>query len=67
MDCCYDHRNVKFLLTGSSSYYLDSLAGRKIIFEIYPLDFAEFLVFKQIRREVAEWFAQKALQLSSVS
>ncbi|MEI7578524.1 MAG: ATP-binding protein [bacterium] len=44
---------VKFILSGSSSYYLknlfsESLAGRKIIFELYPLTFSEFLVFKDI-------------------
>jgi uncharacterized protein len=47
----YDHYQVKFFLTGSSSYYLknlfpESLAGRKIVFELYPLDFEEFLTFK---------------------
>lgn len=47
----YDHYNVKFYLTGSSSYYLknlfpESLSGRKIIFELFPLDFEEFLTFK---------------------
>ena len=61
----YDHWDVKFILTGSSSYYLrnlfpESLAGRKIIFEMFPLNFTEFLVFKQIQREVKESFAQKA-------
>jgi len=47
-----DHYNVKIFLTGSVSYYLknlfpESLAGRKIIFELFPLDFEEFLVFKE--------------------
>ncbi|MFH1759194.1 MAG: ATP-binding protein [Patescibacteria group bacterium] len=47
-----DHYQVKFILTGSASYYLknlfpESLAGRKIIFELYPLDFEEFLIFKK--------------------
>ncbi|OGF22955.1 hypothetical protein A2Y83_05020, partial [Candidatus Falkowbacteria bacterium RBG_13_39_14] len=47
-----DHYKVKFFLTGSASYYLknlfpESLAGRKIIFELYPLDFEEFLIFKK--------------------
>jgi len=46
-----DHYKIKFFLTGSASYYLknlfpESLAGRKIIFELYPLDFEEFLIFK---------------------
>ncbi|MFH1252932.1 MAG: ATP-binding protein [Candidatus Uhrbacteria bacterium] len=49
----YDHYNIKFLVTGSSSYYLknlftQSLAGRKIVFELFPLDFGEFLIFKEI-------------------
>jgi len=47
----YDNYDIKFFLTGSSSYYLknlfsESLAGRKFIFELYPLDFEEFLIFK---------------------
>jgi len=46
-----DHYQVKFFLTGSASFYLknlftESLSGRKYIFEIFPLTFAEFLVFK---------------------
>ena len=37
----YDHYKVKFILTGSSSFYLknlfpESLWGRKIIFELFP-------------------------------
>jgi predicted AAA+ superfamily ATPase len=48
-----DHYQVKFFLTGSASYYLknlftESLAGRKFIFELFPLSFREFLVFKEI-------------------
>ena len=48
----YDHFDVKFLITGSSSFYIkgrfsESLAGRKRIFEMYPLDFVEFLRFKE--------------------
>jgi len=46
------HR-IKFILTGSSSYYLknffsESLAGRKIVFELFPLTFGEFLAFKGV-------------------
>jgi len=49
----YDHYNIKFFVTGSSSYYLknlftQSLAGRKIVFELFPLDFGEFLIFKEV-------------------
>ena len=50
----YDHYDIKFIVTGSSSYYIknkfqESMAGRKKIFEIYPLDFGEYLTFKKIR------------------
>ena len=46
-----DHYNVKCFLTGSASFYLknlfsESLAGRKYVFELFPLTFAEFLTFK---------------------
>ena len=49
----HDNFPVKFLVTGSSSYYLknritESLAGRKRIFGIFPLDFLEFLTFKDV-------------------
>ncbi|OIO01159.1 hypothetical protein COY52_09810 [Candidatus Desantisbacteria bacterium CG_4_10_14_0_8_um_filter_48_22] len=49
----HDHYpNIKLLVSGSSSFdikkkFSDSLTGRKIVFEIYPLSFAEFLKFKQ--------------------
>lgn len=48
-----DHYQIKFILTGSSSFYLkhyfsESLAGRKIVFEIFPLGFGEFLAFKGV-------------------
>ncbi len=47
-----DHYQAKFFLTGSASFYLknlfsESLAGRKFIFELFPLTFKEFLIFKQ--------------------
>ncbi len=46
-----DTYGIKFILSGSSSYYLknqftESLAGRKYIFELYPLSFSEFLQAK---------------------
>ncbi|MDP4011768.1 MAG: ATP-binding protein [Candidatus Roizmanbacteria bacterium] len=49
----YDHYDVKFFVTGSSSYYLknlfpESLAGRKFEFELFPLSFEEFLLFKGV-------------------
>ncbi len=49
----FDHYapSLKVIATGSSAFYIDqkftdSLAGRKIIFELYSLDFEEFLLFK---------------------
>lgn len=49
-----DHYPIKFFLTGSASFYLknlftESLAGRKIIYELFPLDFEEFLLLKNER------------------
>lgn len=49
----YDEYGTKFIVTGSSSFYIknhfsESLAGRKRIFEMSPLDFEEFLQFKEI-------------------
>jgi predicted AAA+ superfamily ATPase len=60
----YDTYQVKFIVTGSSSYYLkntfsESLAGRKRIFEMYPLSFKEFLKFKQVWTESYEKYAWK--------
>lgn len=54
-----DHYNVKFFVTGSASYYLknlftESLAGRKVIFELFPLTFREFLVFKETSFQIPD-------------
>lgn len=54
-----DHYQVKFFLTGSSSFYTknlfpESLAGRKLEFELHPLDFGEFLYFKDLVPEIPE-------------
>lgn len=61
----YDHFDVKFFLTGSSSFYLknlfpESLSGRKIVFELFPLDFEEFLIFKNVNRQFQGTFAEKS-------
>jgi len=68
----YDHWDVKFFLTGSSSYYLrnlfpESLAGRKIVFEMFPLTFTEFLVFKGIKKDTPTTFAKKAEDKNKIS
>ena len=60
----YDAFNVKFLVTGSSSYYLknlftESLAGRKKIFELFPLDFGEYLDFQGVARRKNENWKKK--------
>lgn len=54
-----DHYQIKFFLTGSSSFYLknlfsESLAGRKIIYELFPLDFEEFLQLKNSQLIIPE-------------
>src|SRR4030043_2085983 len=54
-----DHHKAKFFVTGSASYYLknlftESLAGRKAIFELFPLTFTEFLAFKQSHFKIPE-------------
>lgn len=54
-----DHYRVKFFLTGSASFYLknlftESLEGRKYIFELFPLTFSEFLVFKDTKFSIPD-------------
>jgi predicted AAA+ superfamily ATPase len=49
----HDHlANVKLVVSGSSSFdikkkFKDSLAGRTVNFEIFPLSFSEFLLFRE--------------------
>ncbi len=61
----YDHYDIKLFVSGSSSFYLknlfpQSLAGRKIVFELFPLTFNEFLIFKGFAIEIADDFQRKA-------
>lgn len=68
----YDHYKMKFFLTGSSSFYLknlfpESLAGRKTIYELGPLDFEEFLVFKQIQKPVINNFLGKSRKKNEIA
>ncbi|WP_307533176.1 ATP-binding protein [Pedobacter sp. W3I1] len=51
---------LKIIATGSSAFYIDksfkdSLAGRKKVFEFFPLAFDEFLHFKGEDNLIAEW------------
>lgn len=60
----YDTYDIKFIVTGSSSFYLknlfsESLAGRKKVFELFPLDFGEFLTFKGVRFEAEDFVGRK--------
>lgn len=48
-----DHYRVKFIVTGSSSYYLknlfpESLSGRKFLYHLQPMSFQEYLYFHDI-------------------
>ncbi len=54
----FDRYKIKFFLTSSSSFYLkniftESLAGRKYIFELYPLSFKEFLKFRDPKMDLS--------------
>jgi predicted AAA+ superfamily ATPase len=54
-----DHYQIKFFMTGSASFYLkhlfsESLAGRKYIFELFPLNFREYLIFKNVSFKIPE-------------
>jgi len=55
----YDTYNIKFIVTGSSSFYIknyftESLAGRKRVFEMVTLSFDEFLRFKGSEYRLSE-------------
>lgn len=55
-----DHyKNVHLIVSGSSTFnikskFTDSLAGRYVAFEIFPLSFEEFLRFKELPYKLAE-------------
>lgn len=56
----YDHYKFKFFLTGSSSYYIknlfsQSMAGRKILYEMFPLNFVEFLTFQGVNYQLPKF------------
>jgi uncharacterized protein len=50
---------IKIIATGSSAFYIDknfndSLAGRKRLYELYTLDFEEFITFKRADKSILE-------------
>ena len=55
-----DHyKGIKLIVSGSSTFeirkkFKESLAGRTVNFELYPLDFEEFLIFKNKNYSLAE-------------
>jgi len=58
------HRYLKIIVSGSSSFeikskFKDSLVGRTVNFEIYPLSFQEFLTFNEISFAPADHFTEK--------
>lgn len=61
-----DHRDAKFFLTGSASFYIkntftQSLAGRKVVFELFPFDFSEFLALKGAPDRIPEQVENQGL------
>lgn len=56
------HQEIKLIISGSSSFeirkrFTDALTGRKIVFTIYPLNFNEYLLFRnsqyvQIKKQI---------------
>jgi uncharacterized protein len=58
------HRYLKVIVSGSSSFemkskFKDSLVGRTVNFEIYPLSFEEFLAFKGVPFQPASHYTEK--------
>lgn len=50
------HKEIKLIVSGSSSFaikskFKDSLVGRTVDFEIFPLSFIEFLTFKNYKHD----------------
>jgi uncharacterized protein len=60
------HRDIKLIVSGSSSFaikskFRDSLVGRTVDFEIFPLSFREFLLFKDYPFREGEVYTQKKI------
>ena len=53
----HDHYQIKFFLAGFSSHYIknhfsESMSGRKVLYEMMPLTFSEFLHFKGVEYQL---------------
>jgi uncharacterized protein len=60
------HRDIKLIVSGSSSFaiktkFKDSLVGRTVDFEIFPLSFQEFLLFNSIELKTEKAFTEKKI------
>ena len=61
----HDHyKNIKLIISGSSSFdikkkFKDSLVGRTVDFEIFPLSFSEFLIFKDYSADLTKEISDK--------
>lgn len=64
----HDHyKNIKLIVSGSSSFdiknkFKDSLAGRTVNFEIFPLSFTEYLLFKDYFFDQNKVFTPKKIE-----
>lgn len=68
----YDHWDIKCFLTGSSSFYLknlfsESLSSRKVVYELFPLTFSEFLLFVGEIPAPFSSFSQKVLNKNEIA
>jgi uncharacterized protein len=70
----YDEKRkkIRIIASGSSSFYIDkkfkdSLAGRKYLFEVYPLDFEEYLEFKAAGRLIKKRSGLKIIEKKEIS
>ena len=57
--CCDHYSNIKLIVSGSSTFeikkkFKQSLVGRTVSFELYPLSFEEFLIFKNKNYNLSE-------------
>ena len=73
----YDEKRskIKIIASGSSAFYIDkkfkdSLVGRKFLFEVYPLNFDEFLIFNnqeellnKKHQKISVYYQEKILKL----
>jgi len=66
------HRYLKVIVSGSSSFemkskFKDSLVGRTVSFEIYPLSFQEYLLFKGVPfTPVGQYTEKKTSELQAL-